>query len=368
MILTKYLFKQTINNVLIATCVFVGVIWLTQSFKTIKLIINKGANLSDFFILSFYSFPSWLLIAFPLGTFAGCFISYLKLQNDSEIIVMKSTGISPLKLSNPVLIISALISLILFLISHLILPTTYKNFKILQNKIRNDSQNLILKDNVFVDINKNQTIFIGKLSNNNELNEIFIQDRSDPEYIVEYFSKQGFVTFNKNIVLKLVKGTRISTDSKGTSTILNFKSYDIDINQETHKKNKKSRVIEYNEFSFFKLLNKSKTAKENKGKLIAEAHSRNTVFFMPFVYSLIVMVLILNYKYNKIFSIYRKTSAIGLLLIIQSIVLIIKNIVHSNVNFWPLMYLFPILIIIICILFLKTNQNFNKFLSYFKKV
>ena len=100
MILTGYIFKQTLKSVFVSTCVFLGVIWLSQSFKSIKLIIEKGAHLFDFFILSFFSLPSWLIIALPFGTFAGCMISYLKLQNDKEIIVMKSAGISPFKISS----------------------------------------------------------------------------------------------------------------------------------------------------------------------------------------------------------------------------------------------------------------------------
>ena len=50
MILSWYIFKQTFKNLFISTCVFVGIIWLTQSFKSIKLIINKGAGLLEFFI------------------------------------------------------------------------------------------------------------------------------------------------------------------------------------------------------------------------------------------------------------------------------------------------------------------------------
>ena len=147
MILTSYIFRHTSRNVFISTCVFLGVIWLSQSFKSIKLIIEKGADLTDFFILSVFSLPSWLLIALPLGTFAGCMISYLRLQNDKEIIVMKSAGFSPLKISKPALLVALVCSLILFIISHFILPETYRNFKKLQNEIRNSNQEFILKDN-----------------------------------------------------------------------------------------------------------------------------------------------------------------------------------------------------------------------------
>ena len=249
---------------LISTLVFVGIIWLSQSFKTIKLIINKGAGLLEFFILSAYSLPSWLLIALPFGTFAGCMISYLKLQNDKEILVMKSAGINPLNLSKPAFLIAILVSIILFIISHFIMPKTYKNFKVLQNDIRNSSESLIIRDNIFIDLNKFQTIFfINNLYENNQLEEIFIQDRSDPKFVVEFFAKKGNLNFENSIMLSMQNGTRISTDLKGRSTILNFKSYDIEIKQENNKKTS-SRVIEYNEYNFFELLKKSKNAKEKK--------------------------------------------------------------------------------------------------------
>ena len=366
MILNWYIFKQTINHVVISTCVFVGIIWLSQSFKTIKLIINKGAELSDFFVLSAYSFPSWLLIALPFGTFAGCMISYLKLENDNEIIVMKSIGLSPLKLSIPSFFVAFLVSLILFTISHFILPKTYKNFKILQNEIRNSSQNFILKDNIFIDMNKNQTIFISKLKENNKLEEIFIQDRSDRAYVVEFFSKSGFLTLNKNITLSMKDGTRVSTDPKGKSTILNFKSYDIEIKRENSKSNAVQRVVEYNEYSFFELINKSKNVEKSKGKLLAEAHSRNTIIFMPFAFSCIVMLTILKTNFSRIFSVYRKTSVIGLIFIVQSLVLIIKNLVHSNTILLPLMYIFPLIIIITCILLLNKNDLSYRLQSFYK--
>ena len=367
MILTWYIFRQTLSNVLISTLVFVGIIWLSQSFKTIKLIINKGAGLLEFFILSAYSLPSWLLIALPFGTFAGCMISYLKLQNDKEIIVMKSAGINPLNLSKPAFFIAILVSIILFIISHFIMPKTYKNFKVLQNDIRNSSESLIIRDNVFIDLNKFQTIFISNLYENNQLEEIFIQDRSDPKFIVEFFAKKGNLNFEKNIMLSMQNGTRISTDSKGKSTILNFKSYDIEIKQESDKKTS-SRVIEYNEYNFFELLKKSKNSKEKKGKLLAEAHSRNTIVFMPLVFCLIVMVVILKDNYSRFFSIYRKTIGIGVLVLIQSLVLIIKNAVHSNINFLPLMYIFPILILITCIFIINNNKKYDIFSQLKNKV
>ena len=115
-------------------------------------------------------------------------------------------------------------------------------------------------------------------------------------------------------------------------------------------------------------MKKSKKAKEEKGKLLAEAHARNTIAFMPLVFCLIVMVIILKDNYSRFFSFYRKTIGIGVLVLIQSLVLIIKNTVHSNINFLPLMYIFPILILITCIFVINDNKKYDIFFQLTNKV
>ncbi len=360
MILTSYIFKQTSKSVFTSTSVFLAVIWLSQSFKSIKLIIEQGADLSDFFVLSLFSMPSWLLIALPFGTFVGCMITYLKLENDREIIVMKSAGISPLKISAPALLVALVSSLSLLMISHFILPKTYKNFKTLQSQIRNSDQEFILRDNVFIDINKNQTIFVGKSIAGNNLEEIFIQDRTNKLQIVEYFSKKGLVNIDKIIYLTMIDGIRISTDKKGRSTILNFDNYDIKV-QKDDKKPLGARVIEYNEYSFLELIKKADKKLKNQGKLLAEAHTRNTITFMPIIFTLIVMLTILKDNYSRVMSTYKKTFAIGTVFTLQSLVIILKNLVHDDISLIPLMYLFPISILFVCFIFLNSQINKNFF-------
>ena len=359
MILTSYIFKQTSKSVFVSTCVLLAVIWLSQSFRSIELIIEKGANLSDFFILSLFSMPSWLIIALPFGTFAGCMISYLKLQNDKEIIVMKSAGISPFKISKPALLVALVSSVTLFIISHFILPKTYTKFKLLQNEIRNSNQELIFKDNVFININKYQTIFVGKITKSNLLEEIFIQDKTDNLNIVEYFSKSGNMYIDDAIYLRMFDGTRISTDEKGRSTILNFDNYNITVKKKEHNP-VNHRVVEYNEFSFFELIKKAEKNLPNQGKLLAEAHTRNTMVFMPFVFTLIVMLTILNDNYSRLIKTYKRSFAIGLVFIVQSLVIILKNAVHNDISLLPLMYLFPTSVLFFCLILLNKKINIYK--------
>ena len=290
-------------------------------------------------------------------------ISYLKLQNDKEIIVMQSAGISPFKISKPALLVALVSSIILFIISHFILPKTYTNFKELQDNIRNSEQKIILRDNVFININKYQTIFIGKVTKNNVLEEVFIQDKTDSLNLVEYFSKNGYVNIDRTINLRLIKGTRVSTDKKGRSTILNFDNYNIKV-QKAEDKFVSDRVVEYNEYSFFELIKKADERLANQGKLLAEAHTRNTVIFMPIVFTLIAMLIIVNDNYSRLMTTYKKTFAIGLIFIFQSLVIILKNAVHNDISLLPLIYLFPTSILILCFILLNKKINPFKSLSF----
>ena len=368
MILSKYIFKQTLTSVFICTLVFLSVVWLSQSFRTINLIIDKGANISDFFILSAYSFPNWLVISLPFGTFAGCMISYLRLDSDKEIIVMKAAGINTLKISKPAIYVGLISSAILFITVHFILPLSYKNFKSLQNEIRNSSQELIIKNNIFLDLNDTQTIYVGEINKNNFYEEIFIQDRTDSKQIIELFSKNGFISSKGNkLTLYMNQGTRISTNENNNSTIMDFKKYNIEIKKNIIQLNNNVRVIEYNEYNFFDLIKKANKDIKNQGKLLAEAHNRNTMSLLPIVFTIIAMVSTLTGYQSRKPSIYRKIISISVLILIQSLIIIIKNKTHFNLTFLPIMYLLPFSFIIVGFLILYKNINLNlyKFLHIF---
>ena len=167
------------------------------------------------------------------------------------------------------------------------------------------------------------------------------------------------MNIGESIDLMMIEGTRISTDKKGRSTLLNFDNYNITI-----KKNKKkavsSRVVEYNEYSFFELINKAEKNLDKRGKLLAEAHTRNTIIFMPIIFTLIVMLTILKEQYSRILISFKKTMAIGIVFVVQSLVIILKNAVHSDTLFVPLMYLLPISILTVCFIFLYTRENTYK--------
>ena len=100
-----------------------------------------------------------------------------------------------------------------------------------------------------------------------------------------------------------------------------------------------------------------KQKNDKKGKLLSEANYRNTVTLSPVAFILLLMITILKDSFSRKNNIYKRTMSISLILIIQTLFIVIKNVVHDNVIFLPLMYLFPLSLIIICIILLKKNKK-----------
>ena len=72
----KYIFKMSMLNTLISSLVIIGLVWVSQSFRSIKFIFEKGGSLLDFFKLSIFSMPAWLSIGISFGFFFGIYIVY----------------------------------------------------------------------------------------------------------------------------------------------------------------------------------------------------------------------------------------------------------------------------------------------------
>ena len=64
-----YIFNQLFRTTLALTSVLVGIIWLFQTIKILELLVNRGAAVGDFLLMSIASMPLWLMIAIPISGF-----------------------------------------------------------------------------------------------------------------------------------------------------------------------------------------------------------------------------------------------------------------------------------------------------------
>src|SRR3982074_73844 len=98
-----YVLRQIIGPFLLFTLLLTLVVWMTQSLRLLDLVINRGQSAAIFAYLTMLMIPSLLVVIAPIAFFGAALYALNKLNNDSELVVMWSAGVSRLQLAAPVL-------------------------------------------------------------------------------------------------------------------------------------------------------------------------------------------------------------------------------------------------------------------------
>ena len=349
----KYIFKMSMLNTLISFLVIIGLVWVSQSFRSIKFIFDKGGTIIDFFLLSIFSMPAWLSISVSFGFFFGIFITFTKLENDRELIAMKSSGLSSLQLSYPIFVIGIILSSFLFLNFHFLLPKSYSFYKNYEDNLRYKKPPILFNENSFFHVDKKT--FFAQSINGNELNKLFIKDYSSKIQTIDIFAKKAlFIPEKNNIRIKLIDGVKIISEQKLNPLIINFKQDYISFNKKNDKKQKRSeRVVDLKEFSFFELINKSKLQSKAGEIYLAEAHSRNVFSLTPIIFCMVFLSFFLRLQHSRYDNIFKKSVIISSIFFIQIIFFSMKNIITKFEEFMYIFYFMPFLIILVSFLFIK---------------
>ena len=361
----KYIFKMSMLNTLISFLVIIGLVWVSQSFRSIKFIFEKGGTIIDFFKLSIFSMPAWLSISISFGVFFGVFITFTKLQNDRELIAMKSSGLTSLQISYPILVIGMIFSSLLFLNFHFLLPKSYSFYKNYEDNLRYKKPQILFNENSFYHIDKKT--FFAQSINGNELNKLFIKDYSSKKQTIDIFAKKAiFIPKKSNIKIKLIDGVKIISEQKSNPLIINFKEDYISFNKNSIKKTSRlDRVIDLKEFTYFELINKSKQYSKSNRVYLAEAHSRNVFSLTPIIFCMVFLSLFLRSQHSRYDNILKKFIIISSVFLIQIMLFSLKNIITKFDSFIFVFYLIPIILIIVNFLFIKYESlsfsNLKKF-------
>ena len=84
----RYLFAQMLRTTIMVSITLVGIMWLFQTIRLLEVVINRGAPISEFLLMSVTVIPLWLTIAVPIGAFVAVTWVFHRAVADRELLVM----------------------------------------------------------------------------------------------------------------------------------------------------------------------------------------------------------------------------------------------------------------------------------------
>lgn len=340
---SKYIIGQLGGATLFIASGLTCVIWLTQSLRFVDLIVNRGLDMLAFIYLTTMMLPSLLGFLLPVALAISALYTYHKLLADSELVVLRSAGLSRWQLARPAVWFATGIVLLGYAISLYLLPVSYGQYKDMQAFAKDNYVALLLQEGVFNSPVDGLTVFIRNRSSDGTLHGILVHDNRNPNAPVTMMAEEGqLVKTPKGPSFILKDGNRQEIDHEEERlSFLAFDDYVLDISLFA----KEQRVRERDEKERFlgELLDPEEgVSPVRRAEFRAEAHQRLTWPLQNMALLLFVLAMLLAGQFNRRGNWRRYTVTLICVGMLLSAAVAVSNIVVKHPQLMWLMYALPI--------------------------
>ena len=338
--ITRYIFNQLLAAALFITLGLALAIWLSQSLRWIDYIVNRGLPASTFFYFIGLLLPSLLGVILPIAAFCAVLFVYYKLIMDSEMVVLRAAGLSPLQLARPAFILTGLVTLAVYSITLYFLPASFHAFKELENDIRSDVSAVLLQEGTFNTVSESITVYVRERSSDGELRGILVHDDRDPERPVTMMAERGaLVRSEQGPRVVLVNGNRQQVERDGGRlSLLYFDRYTVELSQLQGSVHARWREPKERYLSELFNLTSDPGDQQYRMELFAEGHQRLVAPLYVLAFVMVALAALLPGEHNRRGQIKRVLSAIVCVAAIEGLSLALHDLATRHFLAVPTMY------------------------------
>lgn len=177
-LLNRYIFKELAGVFALAVFIFTLVILLNRVLKLTDLVLNKGVPLSVVLKLLLFLSPSFLILLIPIAVLVSSIIVFSRLSTDSELVVMKATGMSFIQMLVPVVLLSLAAYTATSYLTIIAFPSGNRAFQQTMYEVIQSKAAIEMKPRVFNDSFTDLVIYVSDISAKGDLLKgVFIYDK-----------------------------------------------------------------------------------------------------------------------------------------------------------------------------------------------
>lgn len=190
-ILYRYVLREVSGPFFISLFVFTSILFLARLLKLVDLVVNKNVPLTDTLLLFSYVIPGFLELALPMALLVGVLLAFGRLSQDSELIVIRATGMSLGQLAVPVFFFASFAGLASLVMAFWVRPWANYQLDVGLFEIVKVRASAGLTAGAFTELGP-LTIYSEELDDaTGKMNNVLISDRRDPEQSRNFIAKHG---------------------------------------------------------------------------------------------------------------------------------------------------------------------------------
>lgn len=323
--------------------ILVAVFWVNRAVVLFDRLIGDGQSALVFLEFTALTLPNLIRMVLPVATFASAIWITNRLQNESELTVLRATGTSPWQMARPALAFGVITALMMSALTHFLLPTSINQLSLREQEVSRNITAKLLTEGNFLHPSKGITFYIRKIDLDGTLHDVFLSDRRDPKQSITYSGARAFlVREDGKTHLIMVNGLaqRQDMEARQLSTT-SFADFSYDISSLANKSEAQTRNIRA--IPSLELLTQKSAVSAAEGlslgQITEELHLRFARALVCVAVALIGFSTLMLGAHSR-FGVWRQALvAFVLLIFIEGLRSVVAEPVLNNPDLWPLIYL-----------------------------
>lgn len=322
--------------------VLVLVYWINRAVRLFDQIISSGESATVFLELSVLTLPNVIKLVIPVSAFAAAVYVTNRLSNESELVIVQSTGYSPWRLARPVLVFGLVVATFASLLAHVLVPASLGRLADRQTEIAENITARLLVEGRFLHPSDGVTFYIARISDEGELTDVFLSDARTAGRRIDYTAERALLIRGETSPKLLMFDGLVQTleEASGRLSVTHYEQLTLDLGGLIDAPRRGARRLA--EWTTRELLGASPDAiaeaGANKPLALFEAHSRITQSLLCISAPLLGFASLLIGGFSR-FGLWRRIfGAVALLVVLQTLNTALTDVALSAPESWPLYY------------------------------
>jgi lipopolysaccharide export system permease protein len=302
----RYILRQLAVALLAVTTGLAALVWLTQSLRFIELVLDRGLSFLVFLELTSLMLPGFVAVIMPITTFIVVLFTYVRMNADREIVVMRAAGLSQLRLARPGILVALASVGILYGLQLWLVPLSHGAFRVWQFEIRNQMAAILLQEGVFSSVGGDLTVYARERGRDGTLRGILVHDARDAGQPVTILAEEGRITATpQGPRVVLLNGVRQQLERPAPGqpprlTVLSFSENSLDLARASRQEEVRPRDMR--ERGLHELLSPDPAEglrPNTLARFYAEAHQRLAAPVSALSYALVALAVALTGQFRR---------------------------------------------------------------------
>ncbi|MBN2806838.1 MAG: LptF/LptG family permease [Prolixibacteraceae bacterium] len=177
--LYRYIIVSFLGPFVLTFFICVFILLMQFLWKYIDDLVGKGLENAVFIELMSYAALSLIPMALPLAVLLASIMTFGNLGERFELLAIKASGVSLLKIMRPLIVLNLLITIAAFLLANEVIPVANSKFAALLWSVKKQRPEMIIKEGIFSNEIDNYSIKVSDRDNKtNALLDIMIYDHT----------------------------------------------------------------------------------------------------------------------------------------------------------------------------------------------